>query len=60
MGRCFDEAHQAHEDGDGRRAKELSEEGHRHQAEMHRLNKEASDWIFRGERDLSMGSIVYV
>jgi len=47
MGRCFDQAHQAHENGDGKRAKELSEEGHRHQREMERLNHQASEWIFK-------------
>jgi hypothetical protein len=50
MGRCFDMAHQVHEQGDGKRAKELSEEGHRHQREMEKYNREASEWIFRGER----------
>lgn len=52
MGRCFDTAHQAHENGDGKRAKDLSEEGHRHQREMNRLNHEASEWIFRGPSHL--------
>lgn len=47
MGRCFDMAHQAHGNGDGKRAKELSEEGHQHQREMERLNREASEWIYR-------------
>jgi len=49
MARCFDEAHNAHERGDGAQAKHLSEEGHRHQREMERLNGQASDWIFRGD-----------
>jgi len=47
MAHCFDESHQAYEAGDGARAKELSNEGKQHEAEMHRLNQEASDWIFR-------------
>lgn len=48
MARCFEESHQAYEGGDGARAKELSNEGKRHKAEMERLNEEASAWIFRG------------
>ncbi|EIM82692.1 DUF1771-domain-containing protein [Stereum hirsutum FP-91666 SS1] len=47
MSRCFEESHQAYEGGDGARAKELSNEGKRHKAEMERLNDEASAWIFR-------------
>ncbi|KZS98198.1 DUF1771-domain-containing protein, partial [Sistotremastrum niveocremeum HHB9708] len=47
MRRCFDQSHQAYENGDGARAHELSEEGHRHQREMERLDQEANDWIFR-------------
>lgn len=46
MAHCFDQSHQAYENGDGARAKQLSEEGKRHKAEMERLNKEASDWIY--------------
>lgn len=49
MARCFEESHQAYESGDGARAKELSNEGKTHKAEMERLNEEASAWIFRGE-----------
>jgi len=46
MAHCFDESHRAYEKGDHARAKELSNEGKRHEAEMKRLDKEASDWIF--------------
>ncbi|KAG8980651.1 hypothetical protein FRB90_007574, partial [Tulasnella sp. 427] len=46
MARCFRESQEAYRNGDGGRAKELSTEGKRHQAEMERLNREASDWIF--------------
>lgn len=49
MAHCFDQSHQAYEGGDGARAKQLSEEGKRHKAEMERLNKEASDWIYYRE-----------
>jgi len=47
MARCFDQSHAAYQNGDGARAHELSEEGHRHQREMEKLDGEASDWIFR-------------
>ncbi|KAG8808859.1 hypothetical protein FRC17_003740 [Serendipita sp. 399] len=46
MGRCFEESKRAYESGDGAKAKQLSEEGKKHKAEMEHLNKEASDWIF--------------
>ncbi|KAG8919137.1 hypothetical protein FRC00_011699 [Tulasnella sp. 408] len=46
MARCFRESQEAYRSGDGGRAKELSNEGKRHQSEMDRLNREASDWIF--------------
>jgi len=49
MAHCFDESHRVYEKGDHARAKELSNEGKRHEAEMERLNKEASDWIFYRE-----------
>jgi len=47
MARCFRESQEAYKSGDGARAKQLSNEGKQHQAEMDRLNKEAGDWIFR-------------
>lgn len=49
MARCFRESQEAYRSGDGGRAKDLSNEGKRHQADMDRLNKEASDWIFERE-----------
>ncbi|KAK2629820.1 hypothetical protein QTJ16_000640 [Diplocarpon rosae] len=45
--RCFDQAHQAYERGDGGAAHQLSEEGKRHAAKMDQFNKQASDYIFR-------------
>ncbi|KAL2171036.1 hypothetical protein VTG60DRAFT_3884 [Thermothelomyces hinnuleus] len=44
---CFDQAHEAYERGDGARAKELSEEGKRHQRKQAEYNKQASEFIFR-------------
>ena len=46
MAHAFDASKKAYASGQGARAKELSEEGHRHQAEMERLNTEARQWIF--------------
>ncbi|PVF94052.1 DUF1771-domain-containing protein [Serendipita vermifera] len=46
MGRAFEESKRAYEGGDGARAKQLSEEGKRHKAEMEKLNRQASDWIY--------------
>lgn len=48
MAQCFERSHQAYAGGDGARAKELSVEGKRHQQEMERLNREASEWIYVG------------
>jgi len=47
MGRCFSESKEAYQSGNGARAKELSNEGKKHQAEMEALNREAGEWIFR-------------
>ncbi|KAG8863449.1 hypothetical protein FRB96_008189 [Tulasnella sp. 330] len=47
MARCFQESKEAYNSGDGARAKDLSNEGKRHKAEMERLNNEASQWIFQ-------------
>jgi len=47
MARAFDESKVAYKAGDGARAKQLSNEGHAHKSEMERLNREASEWIFR-------------
>lgn len=48
MARAFEASHQAYASGDGAGAKELSNQGKRHQAEMERLNREASEWIYVG------------
>lgn len=48
-GRCFEASQEAYRSGDGARAKQLSEEGKRHDAEMDRWNKAASDFIFLEE-----------
>lgn len=48
MGRAFEESKRAYEGGDGARAKQLSEEGKRHKAEMEDLNRQACDWIYHG------------
>ncbi len=48
MGRCFSESKEAYQSGNGARAKELSNEGKRHQVEMEALNRQASEWIYRG------------
>ncbi|EMD35284.1 hypothetical protein CERSUDRAFT_85301 [Gelatoporia subvermispora B] len=47
MGRCFEESHAAYAAHDGARAKELSEQGKEHKAEMERLNAEAAEWIYK-------------
>ncbi|QRV79473.1 hypothetical protein RhiJN_07488 [Ceratobasidium sp. AG-Ba] len=47
MAKAFDASHAAYERGDGAEAKQLSNEGKRHKAEMERLNEEASNWIFQ-------------
>ncbi|KAI0785586.1 DUF1771-domain-containing protein [Abortiporus biennis] len=58
MSRCFEEAHQAYSSGDGAKAKELSNEGKRHQAEMERLNRKASEWIYiENNKDSNPGEI---
>ncbi|KAK4239991.1 hypothetical protein C8A03DRAFT_42451 [Achaetomium macrosporum] len=44
---CFERAHEAYERGDGARAKELSEEGKRHQRQQAEYNKRAAEFIFR-------------
>lgn len=46
MAQCFEESHTAYANGDGARAKELSNQGKAHKAEMERLNAQASEWIF--------------
>lgn len=46
MAQCYEESHTAYASGDRARAKELSNEGKAHKAEMERLNAQASEWIF--------------
>lgn len=48
MAKAFEESHQAYANGDGARAKELSNKGKQHKAEMEKINREASEWIFIG------------
>ncbi|KAG8897547.1 hypothetical protein FRB99_008096 [Tulasnella sp. 403] len=47
MARSFRESQDAYHTGNKARAKELSNQGKQQQAEMERLNKEASEWIFK-------------
>jgi len=49
MGRAFEESERAYENGDGARAKQLSEEGKRFKGEMENLNLQAADWIYHGK-----------
>ncbi|KAH8698483.1 Smr domain protein [Talaromyces proteolyticus] len=44
---CFETSKQAYENGDGARAKQLSEEGKAHGRKMNEYNKQASEFIFR-------------
>lgn len=44
---CFRRSRQAYEDGDGAGAKELSNQGKRHDAKMDDYNRQASEFIFR-------------
>ncbi|KAL7799963.1 hypothetical protein V8C37DRAFT_363605 [Trichoderma ceciliae] len=46
-GDCFERSRRAYEDGDGARAKELSNQGKAHDAKMKEYNRQASDYIFR-------------
>ncbi|KZT26762.1 DUF1771-domain-containing protein [Neolentinus lepideus HHB14362 ss-1] len=46
MAKCFEESKAAYARGDRALAKELSVKGHGHEAEMERLNAQASEWIF--------------
>ncbi|ROT42837.1 DUF1771-domain-containing protein [Sodiomyces alkalinus F11] len=44
---CFERSQEAYKAGDGAAAKELSNEGKRHAAQMDAYNQQASDFIFR-------------
>lgn len=46
MHKAFDEASRAYDQGDGARAKQLSNQGHAHQKNRDQLNDKAADWIF--------------
>ncbi|KAH8122008.1 hypothetical protein FP744_10003238 [Trichoderma asperellum] len=46
-GDCFERSKRAYDDGDGARAKELSNQGKAHDAKMKEYNHQASDYIFR-------------
>ncbi|CAO3651266.1 unnamed protein product [Mucor hiemalis] len=43
---CYAQSQEAYNSGDGARAKELSNEGHRHDESMKQYNKKASDYIY--------------
>lgn len=43
---CYDRSKQAYSHGDGAQAKQLSDEGHQHDAQMNRYNAQAAEWIF--------------
>ncbi|KAL5632216.1 hypothetical protein ACGC1H_000272 [Rhizoctonia solani] len=45
MSNSFEEAKLAFQRGEKAKAKQLAEEGKRYQADMHRLNEEASQWV---------------
>ncbi|KAG9008266.1 hypothetical protein FRB94_013626 [Tulasnella sp. JGI-2019a] len=47
MARCFQESQTAFTSGDHARAKDLSNQGKMHKAEMERLHREASDLVFQ-------------
>ncbi|KAN0091190.1 DUF1771 domain containing protein [Tylopilus felleus] len=47
MAQCFQQSHEAYNQGDGARAKALSGQGKQHEQTMESLNAEASAWIFR-------------
>ncbi|KIS69050.1 uncharacterized protein UMAG_03029 [Mycosarcoma maydis] len=51
MAQCFDQSHKAYSQGDGARAKQLSNEGNEHKRNMERLNKQASDWIYMANNE---------
>ncbi|KAI0733101.1 hypothetical protein C8Q72DRAFT_41516 [Fomitopsis betulina] len=58
MAQCYEESHTAYASGDRARAKELSNEGKAHKAEMERLNAQASEWIFaKNNEDSEPGEV---
>ena len=48
MAKSFSQSHDAYNRGDHAGAKQFSTQGKQHQKRMDELNKEASDWIYRG------------
>jgi len=46
MSRAFQAGHEAYAQGDGARAKQLSNEGKEHKRRMESLNQQAADWIY--------------
>ncbi|THH30436.1 hypothetical protein EUX98_g3754 [Antrodiella citrinella] len=58
MAQCFERSHQAYASGDKAGAKTLSVEGKKHQQDMEKLNREASEWIFgQNNMDSKQGEI---
>lgn len=57
MAKSFRGSREARANGDYALAHELSNKGERHRAEMDRLNKTASEWIFAGEFRNSIWSV---
>ncbi|KAJ1302376.1 hypothetical protein OPQ81_001189 [Rhizoctonia solani] len=55
MSKSFEESQKAYKSGERAKAKQLAEAGKRYQAEMQRLNAEASEWVHKqlnsGDRD---------
>ncbi|RXW25572.1 hypothetical protein EST38_g250 [Candolleomyces aberdarensis] len=48
MAKCFSQGSDAYNRGDHAGAKQFSTKGKQHQKRMDELNKEASDWIYKG------------
>jgi len=46
MAKAFQGSHDAYDNGDGARAKELSNEGKAHERRMEEFNREAAEWIY--------------
>jgi DNA-nicking Smr family endonuclease len=51
MAKSFDESHKAYAQGDGGRAKQLSNQGHEHKQKMEQFNQQAADWIFHANNE---------
>nr|GAT57624.1 predicted protein [Mycena chlorophos] len=58
MAQCFSQSHEAYDRGDGALAKELSNKGKEHQANMNRINEQAANWIFiENNKDSQPGEV---